>query len=100
MPTTNKTAAGKPPTKKAAKSAATAQSAKAITRKKSATRVSARSRPETSAEQRHRDIEVAAYYIAQRRGFAPGREFEDWTAAEAEIDHPVGQRPQVDVTPN
>jgi hypothetical protein len=31
-------------------------------------------------------IAVAAYYRAERRGFAPGAELEDWLAAEAEID--------------
>ena len=30
-------------------------------------------------------IAVAAYYRAERRGFAPGHELEDWFAAEAEI---------------
>jgi len=30
-------------------------------------------------------ISDAAYYRAQRRGFAPGRELDDWVAAEAEI---------------
>jgi len=31
-------------------------------------------------------IAVAAYYRAERRGFAPGHEQEDWLAAEREID--------------
>lgn len=31
-------------------------------------------------------IAEAAYYRAQHRGFEPGHEFEDWCAAEAEID--------------
>jgi len=30
-------------------------------------------------------IAVAAYYRAERRGFAPGAELEDWLDAEAEI---------------
>jgi hypothetical protein len=30
-------------------------------------------------------IEQAAFFRAERRGFAPGHEFEDWLAAEAEI---------------
>ena len=30
-------------------------------------------------------IEEAAYYRAQQRGFAPGHELDDWTAAEAEV---------------
>ena len=35
--------------------------------------------------QRHAMIAEAAYYCAQRRGFAPGHELEDWLQAEAEI---------------
>ena len=31
-------------------------------------------------------IAQAAYYRAQRRGFAPGHEAEDWLAAESEVD--------------
>ena len=31
-------------------------------------------------------IAEAAYLRAERRGFAPGREHEDWLAAEAEVD--------------
>lgn len=38
------------------------------------------------AMQRMHYIEVAAYHIAERRGFAPGDPLEDWIQAEAEID--------------
>jgi DUF2934 family protein len=31
-------------------------------------------------------IAKAAYFRAESRGFAPGRETEDWLAAEAEVD--------------
>jgi hypothetical protein len=31
-------------------------------------------------------IAEAAYLRAERRGFAPGSEAEDWLAAEAEVD--------------
>jgi len=31
-------------------------------------------------------VEVAAYYIAERRGFQGGSELEDWVQAEAKID--------------
>lgn len=31
-------------------------------------------------------IAEAAYYFAERRGFAPGHELEDWLRAEAEIE--------------
>ena len=43
----------------------------------------------TPAE-RHAMIELAAYYRAELRGFAPGRELEDWLAAEHEIDELCG----------
>ena len=36
-------------------------------------------------EQRHEMIAEAAYYCAERRGFAPGHELEDWMQAEAQI---------------
>jgi hypothetical protein len=35
---------------------------------------------------RHEQIAQAAYFRAERRGFEPGHELEDWLAAEAEID--------------
>jgi hypothetical protein len=28
----------------------------------------------------------AAYFLSERRGFAPGHELDDWLAAEGEID--------------
>jgi hypothetical protein len=37
-------------------------------------------------EQRPQLIAQAAYFIAERRGFAPGNELEDWLQAEAEIE--------------
>lgn len=37
-------------------------------------------------EQRRHYVEVAAYHIAERRGFAPGDPLQDWVQAEAEID--------------
>ncbi len=43
-------------------------------------------RREVSEDQRRHYIEVAAYYIAERRGFVGGSPEEDWQAAEAEID--------------
>lgn len=35
--------------------------------------------------QREAMVAEAAYYCAERRGFAPGHELEDWLRAEAEI---------------
>jgi hypothetical protein len=37
-------------------------------------------------EERHRFVAEAAYFIAERRGFASGSSTEDWLQAEAEID--------------
>lgn len=37
-------------------------------------------------EERQRFIAEAAYFKAERRGFAEGGELEDWVEAEAEID--------------
>ena len=37
-------------------------------------------------ERRQAMIAEAAYFLAERRGFCPGSEFEDWLAAEREID--------------
>jgi hypothetical protein len=35
---------------------------------------------------RHERVAVAAYYIAQRRGFEPGSAAMDWRLAERQID--------------
>jgi hypothetical protein len=51
------------------------------------------------AEERRLLIAQAAYFRAEKRGFAPGGELQDWLAAEAEIDGQlagqtlVGRRP-------
>lgn len=44
-----------------------------------------------SQEQRRHYIEVAAYYIAERRGFIGGNAAEDWAQAEREIDALLAQ---------
>lgn len=46
-------------------------------------------KPALSDEQRARYIEVAAFYIAERRGFAAGNPTDDWLAAEAEVNRLV-----------
>ncbi len=43
-------------------------------------------RPANNELQRRAMVSEAAYYRAQRRGFEPGYELEDWLAAEAEIN--------------
>ena len=42
--------------------------------------------PLTTPDMRRGMIAKAAYLRAERRGFAPGGEHEDWLAAEAEVD--------------
>lgn len=37
-------------------------------------------------EERHRLVAEAAYFIAERRGFAAGCELDDWLQAEAEVE--------------
>jgi hypothetical protein len=41
---------------------------------------------ELSADERRALVEQAAYFRAQRRGFGPGHELDDWIAAEREIE--------------
>jgi hypothetical protein len=46
----------------------------------------AKSDIKVTEEQRQHYIEVAAYNIAESKGFIPGCDLENWLAAEAEID--------------
>jgi Protein of unknown function (DUF2934) len=43
-------------------------------------------RAQLTPEARHALIAEAAYLRAERRGFSPGHETDDWLAAEAEVD--------------
>lgn len=45
--------------------------------------------PILTPDQRRYYVEVAAYYIAEQRGFHGGSEMDDWVKAEAEIDRLV-----------
>lgn len=45
---------------------------------------------EHDEEERNRRIAIAAYYRAERRGFAPGGELEDWLEAEREVSESAG----------
>ena len=49
--------------------------------------------PQMSSEDLQRLIAEAAYYRAQRRGFEPGYELEDWVEAEAEVKRLIGRSP-------
>lgn len=46
-----------------------------------------------SAAEREEMVRTAAYYRAERRGFTPGYEWEDWLAAEAEVSALAGPQP-------
>ena len=60
-------------------------------------RASAASRTTVTDEDRRNMVSIAAYFRAERRGFAPGHEDADWLAAEAEVDAQLaaipGKRP-------
>lgn len=43
-----------------------------------------------TAEDRREMIALGAYYRAQARGFAPGRDIDDWFEAECEVDDALG----------
>jgi hypothetical protein len=38
-------------------------------------------------------IAVAAYFLVEKRGFAPGYELDDWLRAETEVDARLKGRP-------
>ena len=44
------------------------------------------------ADDLQRMIAEAAYYIAERRGFEPGHEMDDWLQAEAQVFDLIAQR--------
>ncbi len=46
--------------------------------------------PGISAEERERFVAQAAYFRAEKRGFAPGCELQDWVEAEAEVLRLIG----------
>jgi hypothetical protein len=46
-----------------------------------------------SPVEREEMVRTAAYFRAERRGFEPGYEWEDWLAAEAEVSTLAGPRP-------
>ena len=54
--------------------------------------VSSRSSLLIPASLRHDMIRDAAYFRAQARGFVPGKEVEDWLAAEQHVDELIMRR--------
>lgn len=43
-------------------------------------------RPSMSDSERNQRVSVAAYFRAEKRGFSPGGELDDWFSAETEIN--------------
>ena len=43
------------------------------------------------ADERYKRVAQAAYFRAEKRGFAPGGELQDWLEAEADIQQQLGQ---------
>lgn len=86
MPKNTATPAATPgkPGPQISRSTRTTASAKVAPRRRSAEPQTASAK--TAPEQRQQLIAQAAYFIAERRGFAPGNELEDWLQAEAEIE--------------
>ena len=39
----------------------------------------------SAVAEHHSVVAVAAYYLAERRGFQPGHEIQDWLAAERQL---------------
>jgi DUF2934 family protein len=76
-----KTPISPPPRKRASTATATKKSRAAQGGPKSATLT-----PFLGPGERVALIAEAAYFRAEKRGFAAGREMEDWIAAEAEVD--------------
>ncbi len=72
--------------KPAPKAAAKRAPAKAAAKPAAGPKAARKRKPKIDPEQRQHYIEVAAYYIAERRGFLAGCETEDWAQAEHEID--------------
>ena len=88
--TTTKKASKENVTKKKVTKKKAVSTKKASTRKviKTATKTS---KPDTSSinialEERWKMIAIAAYHKAEKRGFAPGGELQDWDEAEKEVD--------------
>lgn len=68
------------------------KSTSARIRQKRETAPAATTRPAVAPELRHQMIATAAYFHAERRGFAGGSELQDWIEAEAEIDRMLFNR--------
>ncbi|MBE0626254.1 MAG: DUF2934 domain-containing protein [Burkholderiales bacterium] len=85
---TRNTAAASKPTPPS--SAAAPQPAIAAKPGKDCANPLSRSGRAVSAEEREKLVAQAAYFRAEKRGFAPGCEVQDWITAEAEVLRLIG----------
>jgi hypothetical protein len=88
----------KPARKPRAAAAPKPAARKAVATGKTPARKSAGTQPRPAgaaphSAEREDMVRMAAYFRAERRGFAPGYEWEDWLAAEAEVSTLVGFQP-------
>jgi hypothetical protein len=84
-----KAAAKVPSAEPAAASAAPGRVAAAAAKEPAMAKAAARGTAVVTPEQRANYIEVAAFYIAERRGFVSGDPMADWLEAQAEIDRAI-----------
>lgn len=67
---------------------------RAVTVEATAKQGNSHARPDSvsplSAQERHVLVARAAYFRAEKRGFAPGGELQDWIEAEAEVLRLIG----------
>jgi hypothetical protein len=63
-----------------------AAAVKSVGAPKTKLKASSAPKPVLTTEQRNHYVSVAAFYIAERRGFTLGNPANDWLAAEAEVD--------------
>jgi hypothetical protein len=88
--TSRKTAAAKPSaTANAVTEARPAAPKKAPAVRKTAAKPAV-STPKSAGSDRAEMVRMAAFFRAERRGFTPGYEIEDWLAAEVEVAERVG----------
>lgn len=80
------------PTSKPAAKKSTASVSRIAPKKASKTPQSRTQPARSDATERQRLIAEAAYFRAERRGFAPGYEEMDWLEAEKELDMAVAAR--------
>ena len=60
--------------------------AKKVAKKSTISSKSQTSSINITSEERWKMIAIAAYHKAEKRGFAPGNELQDWAEAEQEVD--------------